>query len=86
MSNTKTEDVIASAIKKEKDEGKYILERFQRKLKAFEDKYDIETDDFVEKFESGELDDREDFFEWISVHKGREHWKKKIENLERATK
>lgn len=85
MNNPETEDAVTSAVRKEKQEGEYLLERFQRKLKAFEEKHGIETQDFVEKFNSGELDDREDFFEWKSVYKGLKHWKEKLKTLERAT-
>lgn len=85
MNSPETKEAIATAIRKEKQEGEYLRNRFRKKLKAFEEKYDMETEDFIDKFNSGELGDREDFFEWKAVYKGLQHWKNKLKTLESAT-
>lgn len=85
MKDVETKDAVASAIKKEKEEGEYILNRFRKKLKSLEEKYDMKTEEFIEKFNSGELDDRKDFFEWKSLYKAVRHWEEKIKDLETVT-
>ncbi|KXB06181.1 hypothetical protein AKJ51_04070 [candidate division MSBL1 archaeon SCGC-AAA382A20] len=84
MKDSETEDAVASAVKKERREGEYIVERFREGLKSFEEKYDMETEEFIEKFDSGDLDDREDFFEWKSLYEAVVQWEKKIRDLKTA--
>lgn len=85
MGNSEKKDAVASAIRKERHEGEYIVRRFQEKLKSLGEKYDTDTEEFLEKFNSGELDDREDFFEWKSLHKAVKYWKEKIGDLKMTT-
>lgn len=42
MDNPETGDAITSAVRKEKREGEYIMERFRRKLKEFEEEHGME--------------------------------------------
>jgi hypothetical protein len=39
-------------------------------IKQFEDKYEMISAEFLEKFEKGELGDSQDFFEWWGLIKG----------------
>ena len=77
-------NAVSSAIRKDLNEGEYMLERFEKRLKEFEEKYDMSSDEFMEKFESGKLGDDEDFFEWYAVYRSKEHWKEKITELREA--
>ena len=36
----------------------------------------MSSDVFMEKFETGELDDRDDFFDWFTAKKGYDKWMK----------
>lgn len=85
VGNSEKRDAVASAIRKERHEGEYIVKRFQEKLKSLEEKYEMDTEKFLEKFNSGELGDSEDFFEWKSIHKAVKLWKEKIRDLKMAT-
>ena len=38
------------------------------RLKRFEEKYHMSSDDFYQKFQSGELGDSIDFFEWNTYY------------------
>ncbi|MDY6774161.1 MAG: hypothetical protein SVS85_03075, partial [Candidatus Nanohaloarchaea archaeon] len=64
MANAEVQDVVASAVEKELDEGELVVERLRRRLDRFEEKYDMETEEFIKKFEEGDIGDKEDFFEW----------------------
>jgi len=79
-----TGDAVSSAIRKDLNEGEYMLERFEKRLKEFEEEYGMSSEEFMEKFESGELGDDEDFFEWYAVYKSKEHWEEKTTELREA--
>lgn len=77
-------DAVSSAIRKDLNEGEYMLERFRERLEEFEEEYDMGSEEFMEKFESGELGDDEDFFEWYAVYKSMKHWEEKTGKLREA--
>lgn len=79
-----TTDAVDSAIRKDLNEGRYVLEKFREKLEEFEDKYDMTSKEFIEKFESGEIGDDQDFFEWYAVYQSKQHWKEKTDKLREA--
>ena len=79
-----TTEAVSSAIRKDLNEGEYKLKRFQQRLKEFEKEYDMNSSEFIEKFESGDLGDDEDFFEWYAVYKSKQHWEEKTGKLREA--
>ena len=85
MEKFDVEAAVSSAVQKEQKEGQYILERFRRKIKSYEEKYDMSTAAFVEQFDRGEVGDNEDFFEWRSLQKSVEYWEHKVKTLEKAS-
>lgn len=44
------------------------LENIENDIKKFEDKYQLKSNEFIKKFESGEMGDDVDFFEWASLY------------------
>jgi hypothetical protein len=79
-----TADAVDSAIRKDLNEGEYMLERFRNKLEEFEERYDMSSEEFIEKFKSGELGDDEDFFEWYAIYQSKKHWEQKTDKLREA--
>lgn len=43
------------------------LSDYQNICRQFEQKYRMTSDEFLLKFESGELDDTQDFFDWFAA-------------------
>ena len=74
-------DVITSALKRDVDIASYKKNRYQEICHRFEKKYGMPSDDFMVKFESGKLDDRDDYFDWYAAKKGLDIWDKKIRIL-----
>ncbi len=72
---------VKDAVRREKELGRYMLSRYKDKLSEFEDEYDMTTEEFIEKFEDGELGDDQDFFEWFAAFKGKQHWEEKLDQL-----
>jgi hypothetical protein len=58
------------------------LERYERDLREFEERYGMESATFYRRFEAGELGDAMDFFEWAGLYELREDIMKKIQRLE----
>ena len=54
------------------------LERYERDLREFEQRYGMESGAFYRRFEAGELGDAMDFFEWAGLYELREDIMKKI--------
>ena len=58
------------------------LERYDQDLRAFEVRYDMDSKTFFQEFESGNLGDAMDFFEWLGLYELRKDLVKKIARLE----
>lgn len=85
MSESVKNEAVSSTLRKGINEGEYLLKRFRKKLREFEEKYNMETETFTKKFEAGALDDREEFFEWKSINESVKHWEQKIRELKKVT-
>ncbi len=78
------EEAVKSALTKERVEGEYLLSKFHKKIQQFEEEYSMSTEDFIERYEAGELGDKEEYMEWKALHESIEHWQNKIKKLEKA--
>ncbi|MBK5190267.1 MAG: hypothetical protein JJE19_02040 [Methanosarcinales archaeon] len=47
----------------------------------FEKEYGLRSDEFVDKRESCELDDRDDYFDWFAAKKGLDVWDRRLRIL-----
>lgn len=72
-------DVIRSALAMDERIAKHKKAKYANICKNFETKYGMSSDIFMKKFESGHLDDRDDFFDWYAAKKGLDNWSKKPE-------
>ncbi len=66
------------------DEHQQRLQRYNRDIRAFEAKYEMESDSFYHRFESGELGDAADFFEWSGLIELRQELRDRISQTENA--
>ncbi len=60
------------------------LQRYEQDLQEFEERYEMESRVFYQRFESGDMGDAIDFFEWAGLYELRQDLIKKIERLETA--
>ena len=58
------------------------LDRYERDLRDFEKRYDMQSETFYQRFEAGELGDAMDFFEWAGLYELRQDIIEKIQRLE----
>ena len=75
-----TEESVNSAIKKDITEGEYMLDHLKQRSEGFEEEHGMDSEEFMQKFDSGELGDREDFFEWHAVIQSINHLEQKTHN------
>ncbi len=71
-------DLLESEIKRLNEKVAVLNEE----ISFYENKYEITTDEFLRKFNSGELGDEEDYFSWYSIYDILSQVKDKIESLE----
>ena len=74
-------EVIRSALAFDERIAKHKQNKYVNICSAFENKYGMKSDIFMDKFETGKLDDRDDFFDWYAAKKGLDNWSKKIQIL-----
>ena len=74
-------EVIRSALALDERITKHKKNRYVNICSAFENQYGMNSDIFMEKFETGKLDDRDDFFDWYAAKKGLDNWSKKLQIL-----
>ena len=59
--------VVVEALERERRLLLAKLRVLRRRLKGFEERYGMEPGEFLERFESGELGDEEDYMVWWSL-------------------
>lgn len=58
------------------------LKRYEQDLREFEQRYEMNSENFYQRFAAGELGDEIDFFEWSGLYELRQDILDKIERLE----
>lgn len=71
-------EVVQAAINHEKHIAKYKVNRYAMICDEFEEKYDMNSNEFRKKFEAGEIVDEGDLFDWYAAKRGVDHWKNKL--------
>lgn len=57
------------------------FEQFDRECQVFERAHGMSSEEFMRRFEAGELGDDTDFFNWSAVKRGRDIWERKYRIL-----
>ena len=73
--------VIKSALTRDARIASYKEKRYMSICKRFEKKYGMGSNEFVNKLESGMLDDRDDYFDWFAAKKGWDIWSRRLRIL-----
>ena len=72
-----TKIILDEAFHKERDFAYTRFTRFDEECQIFEQKYGLESDQFLQQFESGELGDDEQWFDWYAAIRGKKTWERK---------
>jgi hypothetical protein len=71
-------EVIRAALEQNERVAKNKIKKYLDICGNFENKYGMSSDLFMEKFNSGDLGDDEDFFDWYAAKRGLDIWDKKL--------
>ncbi|AKB37843.1 hypothetical protein MSSAC_3253 [Methanosarcina siciliae C2J] len=74
-------EVIRAALDQNERVAKYKIKKYSGICENFENKYKMDSDHFMEKFDSGDLGDDDDFFDWYAAKRGLDIWNKKLKIL-----
>lgn len=58
---------IGKIIEYEMEKTSKDIQLLKKDIKLFESKYNMPSNEFFDRFERGELGDKEDFFEWAAL-------------------
>lgn len=76
--------VLAKLLEVVLNEYRLRLQRYDQTLEEFESRYEMDSETFYEHFETGELGDAMDFFEWAGLYELRQDLLEKIQRLEQV--
>ena len=74
--------IIKSGLAIEENLLKMSLDEYGKDLAILEKKYKMSRKDFIQKFESGELGDDAEWFDFLFAYRAFEHVKKKLKLIE----
>jgi hypothetical protein len=74
-------DVLDQALQREAKLATAKYAYFQRRCQAFEATFDMDSDAFMQQFESGALGDDAEYFDWYATKRGRDLWARRASIL-----
>jgi len=75
-------DIVKSGLEIEENILTMSLDEYRADLETFERKYKMSSEEFIQKFESGDLGDDADWFDFLFAYRAYEHVKKKLKLIE----
>jgi hypothetical protein len=75
---------VRESVSREKEIVERKIDRFREEVEEFEEEYGMTSEEFLEKFESGELGDERHWFEWKAVYQSLQRLEERKEKLEKA--
>ena len=76
-----TREDVTAAIHNQAALARARFEQFDRECHAFERAHGMSSEEFMRRFEAGELGDDADFFDWFASKRGRDIWERKYRIL-----
>jgi hypothetical protein len=73
--------VVSDALEKQSAFAHARFKKFARECRTFEERFDMASEQFFDRFEAGELGDDEQWFDWYAAYRGRMLWEKKYNIL-----
>ena len=73
--------VVDSALRREADWADVRRIYFAHQCSVFEQEHQMTSDEFMERFESGELGDDIEYFDWYAAKRGLDLWERRVRIL-----
>jgi len=74
--------IIKESLELERKLMKLSIKEYAKEIKDFEKRYKMKTEIFAERFNSGKLGDKGEWFDWLSVYKAYLHIKDRLNSIE----
>ena len=74
-------DVLGTAVRHELNMARVRRDEFAAECQVFETKYQMSSDEFLKRFDNGELGDDADFFAWYFAKESFDKWSRRYEIL-----
>ena len=74
--------IIKSELAIEENLLKMSLDEYKKDLETLERKYKMSREEFIQKFESGDLGDDAELFDFLFAYRAYEHVRKKLKLIE----
>ena len=74
-------DIVRDALMNEAKLARFRYEQFQRECATFEQQFNMPSDEFLQRFDAGEMGDDEVYFDWFAAVRGRNVWQQKAQVL-----
>ena len=75
-------NIVKSGLAIEENILKMSLDECKKDLESFERKYKMSSEEFIQKFESGDLGDDAEWFDFLFAYRAYEHVRKKLKLME----
>jgi hypothetical protein len=75
-------NIVKSGLAIEENILKMSLDECKKDLETFEMKYKMSSEEFFQKFESGDLGDDAEWFDFLFAYRAYEHVRKKLKLIE----
>ncbi len=76
------EGIVGKLLEAALSQNRTRLQRYERDLRTFEERFGMDSESFYRRFESGELGDATDFFEWSGLYEMRKDLLLKVHRIE----
>lgn len=73
--------LVKAALELEENILKFSLQKYRAQVTQFEKNHHFSTKTFLQNFNSGELGDKSEWFDWLFAYKAVEHVKEKLSSL-----
>ena len=74
--------IVKSGLAIEENILKISLDEYKKDLETFERRHKMSSEEFIQKFESGDLGDDAEWFDFLFAYRAYEHVRKKLKLIE----
>ena len=81
FSESEVRDVVDYALRTEAEQAKLRRDYYRDACQAFESKHNMSSDEFITRFDAGNLGDDVTFFDWYAAKRGLDIWERRYRIL-----
>lgn len=71
-------EVVSDALRSQVNHARIRMEHFAKLCQEFENKHQLSSDDFLRRFDAGELGDDAYLFDWYAAKRGLDVWQRRF--------